>query len=139
MAGYVSTISGLLPVYSPLLSMQSPTSASHLGVFGISTNGTSHNDGSDISPKEIANSLTSAITLAFGALDSTVQHALDFVSAQVVAQSCTNIAAHLRRTTSHYRHTNRDPPTSASTYISKLFTPLETVEQQVTALQTQSG
>ncbi|KAJ2156911.1 hypothetical protein GGF46_004870 [Coemansia sp. RSA 552] len=78
----------------------------------------------------------------YGVLDplTNMEHAaLSYISATIVSVSCANLTSQLRRTTSQYRHTNRSPPTTASPYITKLFSQLVSVEEEGEGLGEQAG
>ncbi|KAJ2820779.1 hypothetical protein IWW50_004920, partial [Coemansia erecta] len=76
-------------------------------------------------------SMESAVGQAFAPLDATVERAAEYMAAAVAACSTENLGSQLRRTTSQFRHTNRQAPTAASAYVAKLFALLAAVEAKI--------
>ncbi|KAJ2901081.1 hypothetical protein IWW38_000046 [Coemansia aciculifera] len=83
----------------------------------------------------LAASLRDAIALAFTPSEDMATGAIDHISATIVTASCANLASHLRRTTSQFRHTNRAAPKSPSAFVGKLFDELSTVELKIASQQ----
>ncbi|KAJ2809474.1 hypothetical protein H4R20_000094 [Coemansia guatemalensis] len=71
----------------------------------------------------------------FRPLEDTAHSAFSYMAATIVSISCSNLASQLRRTTSQFRHTNRSPPSSASSFVGKLFAPLSALETRIDELR----
>ncbi|KAJ1819969.1 hypothetical protein LPJ56_003537 [Coemansia sp. RSA 2599] len=63
------------------------------------------------------------------------ENALAQTAASMVASSCSQLVSHLRRTTSQYRHTGRDAPTTASPYVGALLASLKEAEDVADQVQ----
>ncbi|KAJ2517805.1 hypothetical protein GGI11_000621 [Coemansia sp. RSA 2049] len=72
-------------------------------------------------------------------LERTCSYALKNMGAAVVASSCSNLGSQIRRATSQFRHTNREPPTTPSLFISKLFAALRSIESQFLTTQSDNN
>ncbi|KAJ2845896.1 hypothetical protein IWW36_004600, partial [Coemansia brasiliensis] len=81
--------------------------------------------------KSMISSLGTAATQALAPLEALVRRARDFIASAIVSLCTANLVSHLRRTTSQYRHTNRSPPTAASSFVSKLFAHMAAMETKI--------
>ncbi|KAJ1751054.1 hypothetical protein LPJ79_002390 [Coemansia sp. RSA 1821] len=85
--------------------------------------------------KSMISSLGTAVTQALAPLEALVRKARDAIASTIVSQCTANLVSNLRRTTSQYRHTNRPPPTAASSFVSKLFTHMATMEIKIDGME----
>ncbi|KAJ2474789.1 hypothetical protein EV174_005507 [Coemansia sp. RSA 2320] len=84
-------------------------------------------------------SLQAAVGAAFAAAEGAAAGTTDFLAAAAVAGGCGGLASHVRRTTSQFRHTNREAPTAASAYVARLFDGLAALEQRMRELPSASA
>ncbi|KAJ2654828.1 hypothetical protein IWW48_005874 [Coemansia sp. RSA 1200] len=82
-----------------------------------------------------AENLETDIVQRLEPLQRTCSYALKNMGAALVASSCSNLGSQIRRATSQFRHTNREPPTTPSSFTSKLFAALKSIETQFLATQ----
>ncbi|KAJ2771536.1 hypothetical protein IWQ57_002170 [Coemansia nantahalensis] len=80
-------------------------------------------------------SMEAAVDHTWAPLVHTVNDAVDHLASTIVTASCANLASQLRRTTSLFRHTNREPPTTPSPFVAKLFALLSAAEARVDSMQ----
>ncbi|KAJ1661915.1 hypothetical protein IW140_006330 [Coemansia sp. RSA 1813] len=71
----------------------------------------------------------------FEPLEKAISYALEHMGTTIVSASCNSLGSQIRRATSQFRHTNREPPTTPSPFVSKLFVPLKNIEAQILTLQ----
>ncbi|PIA18823.1 hypothetical protein COEREDRAFT_79385 [Coemansia reversa NRRL 1564] len=81
--------------------------------------------------RNVLDSMEGLVVQMFKPLEETTQSAFSYMAATIVSTSCNNLASQLRRTTSQFRHTNRNPPSSASLFVGKLFAPLSALETKI--------
>ncbi|KAJ2614232.1 hypothetical protein H4S08_001801 [Coemansia sp. RSA 1365] len=80
---------------------------------------------------KVLDSMEGLVVQMFRPLEDTTQSTFSYMAATIVSTSCNNLASQLRRTTSQFRHTNRNPPSSASPFVGKLFAPLSALETKI--------
>ncbi|KAJ2078025.1 hypothetical protein H4R24_004761 [Coemansia sp. RSA 988] len=86
---------------------------------------------SNVFRSKVLDSMERLVVQMFKPLEGTAQSAFNCMAATIVSTSCSNLASQLRRTTSQFRHTNRSPPSSASSFVGKLFAPLSALETRI--------
>ncbi|KAJ1728096.1 hypothetical protein LPJ61_004220 [Coemansia biformis] len=80
-------------------------------------------------------SMEAAVDQAWAPLADAANGAVDYLATTIVTASCSSLASQLRRTTSQFRHTNREPPTTPSPFVAKLFALLAAAETRVGDMQ----
>ncbi|KAJ2557823.1 hypothetical protein EV175_001114 [Coemansia sp. RSA 1933] len=83
--------------------------------------------------------LETAIVQRFEPLERSIAYALEYTGATLVLTSCNNLGSQLRRATAQFRHTNREPPTTPSLFVGKLFVPLKNIEATILSLHGDSS